>query len=294
LSNNQSNVFVVKASKENLNESMRRLLLNFSIPIHKKKIGIKLNLCDYRTRESGATSDPLVVEALVNALKEQKAGTIYFIENDASGMNADIAFRFLGFKKLAEKHNCVLVNLANKKWTQKEIEGTYFKKIHIPDLFSELDVLINHPKMKTHGLTKVTLGLKNLAFGCMKEKFKVKHHKRIDETIVDYVRVIRSNLTIVDGFIALEKWGPTHGYPKQLGLIVGGTDMIAVDSFCARLMGFNPQQISHIKKAYDAKIGEMKYNLEGDITENEMNNYSFEFDRFKHMINAYATKYGIL
>ena len=54
----------------------------------------------------------------------------------------------------------------------------------------------------------------------------------------------RKYFTCVDGIIAGEKEGPLHALPKEVGLIVGGFNPVAVDLACIKLMGFNFKKIS--------------------------------------------------
>ncbi|MCL4553146.1 MAG: DUF362 domain-containing protein, partial [Candidatus Marsarchaeota archaeon] len=52
---------------------------------------------------------------------------------------------------------------------------------------------------------------------------------------------------LVDGIVAGEAEGPLSPTPKPCGLLVGGFDPVAVDSICARLMGFDEMQIPMIR-----------------------------------------------
>src|SRR5215470_16208835 len=53
---------------------------------------------------------------------------------------------------------------------------------------------------------------------------------------------------IADGIIAMEGNGPLNGTPRPLGRIVLGDDPVAADATCARLMGFDPEKIVHIRE----------------------------------------------
>src|SRR5712691_3644586 len=64
-----SKVSVVKCSGEERRTAMARLIQLLGLPETAKRIAIKLNLCDYRKWETGATSDPKVLGALLEALR---------------------------------------------------------------------------------------------------------------------------------------------------------------------------------------------------------------------------------
>jgi len=58
-------------------------------------------------------------------------------------------------------------------------------------------------------------------------------------------------LSIVDGIAAMEGNGPVAGTRREAGILVGGSDPVAVDTVCARLMGFDEKRLPLIARAYD-------------------------------------------
>ncbi len=57
--------------------------------------------------------------------------------------------------------------------------------------------------------------------------------------------------SIVDGIIAMEGNGPVAGDAKPVGILIAGVNPVAVDTTCARLMGFDEGKIQLIKKAFE-------------------------------------------
>jgi uncharacterized protein (DUF362 family) len=110
--------------------------------------------------------------------------------------------------------------------------------------------------MKTCGHTLVTLSIKNL-FGVLRQVKKNKMHSRLDEILPYLVKTIRHDLIVVDGIVAMEGNGPVIGTPKEMNIIVTGVNPVAVDSICARIMGFEPSEIRHILKSHEIGLGEM-------------------------------------
>jgi len=112
--------------------------------------------------------------------------------------------------------------------------------------------------MKTHSDTQVTLGLKNM-FGLLPDTPKSKYHNLgIDEVIVDINSLCKPSLTIIDGFVAMEGSGPVSGQPIEMGLVIAGKDVVSTDTIASKVMGFDPYEIDHIKKAAKKGLGEMK------------------------------------
>ena len=77
----------------------------------------------------------------------------------------------------------------------------------------------------------------------------------ISKVIVDINTVIKPALTVIDGFVAMEGRGPTDGTPVKMDLIIAGKDVVATDATAARIMGFDPAEISHIRTAAQKGLG---------------------------------------
>jgi len=75
------------------------------------------------------------------------------------------------------------------------------------------------------------------------------HWKGIQESILDLCATVPVHFVIADGIVAMEGNGPLNGgTPRPLGSIVIADDPVAADATCARLMGFNPGRIVHIRE----------------------------------------------
>src|SRR5271157_2882584 len=76
----------------------------------------------------------------------------------------------------------------------------------------------------------------------------VLHWKGIQESILDLCATIPIRFVIADGILAMEGNGPLNGTARPLGKIVLSNDPVAADASCARLMGFEPDRITHIRE----------------------------------------------
>jgi uncharacterized protein (DUF362 family) len=219
------------------------------------KVLIKVNFITTKTWETGATTDPIVVEAIIRRLKNLPV-KIYVVESDATGTNADKAFEVTGMKEMCEQNGVECLNLRHVKDTVKiQIsEGETLRSIKIPRIVAE-SAVISAAKLKTHTETTVTLGMKNM-FGLLPDKMKMKYHFRgISKVIVDINTVLRPTVTVIDGFVGMEGRGPVRGDAVQMDLIIAGRDPVATDATAARIMGVDPHEVSHILKAYDKGLG---------------------------------------
>jgi len=75
-----------------------------------------------------------------------------------------------------------------------------------------------------------------------------------------------------------------YGVPKNLGLLIGGTDVVAADAFCSKLVGFHPHFVGHIRKAAKMKVGKMKFHASADFDLGSSNEYQLEFSKFWYYV----------
>jgi uncharacterized protein (DUF362 family) len=72
--------------------------------------------------------------------------------------------------------------------------------------------------------------------------------KGIQESILDLCATVPVHFVIADGIVAMEGNGPLNGTPRPMAKIVLADDPVAADATCARLMGFEPDRIVHIRE----------------------------------------------
>jgi uncharacterized protein (DUF362 family) len=221
------------------------------------RILIKVNFITYKTWDTGATTDPIVVEAIIHKLRELPA-KVYVVESDATMTNADRAFEKTGMKDMCERNGIEHLNL---RYEEDKVElaipdGEALKSITVPRIVTE-SAVISAAKLKTHRDTGVTLGMKNM-FGLLPEKFKGKYHlKGISKVVTDINTVLKPALTVIDGFVGMEGSGPINGTPIKMDLIIAGTDTVATDATACRAMGIDPHEIRHIRKAHEKGLGKI-------------------------------------
>jgi uncharacterized protein (DUF362 family) len=219
------------------------------------KVLIKVNFITDKTWETGATTDPMVVEAIIEKLKKLPV-TINVVESDATMTNADKAFEKTGMKEMCTRNGIECINL---RYVQEKVKinipnEEVLGSITVPKIVTE-SAIISAAKLKTHMSTGVTLGMKNM-FGLLPDKFKAKYHTRgISKVIVDINTVIKPVLTVIDGFIGMEGHGPVDGTPIQMDLIIASKDVVAADATGCRVMGIDPHTLSHIHRANEKGLG---------------------------------------
>jgi uncharacterized protein (DUF362 family) len=242
-------------SSKNLNELISQSITDcgFEVNHSVKTVVIKPNLCYYWGPSTGNTTDPKLVSAVIDYVRQKYGDVdIKIAEADASAMRTKYAFPVLGYSQLAAEKKVDLVNLSEVEAEEKKvtINGQELT-LKIPQILVKSDLFINMPKLKTMKATTITCAMKNL-FGANAIPRKVRYHKHLPEAIIGMNKSLRPHLTIVDGIVALG----TH--PIRLNLIITGTDSFSVDWVAAQVMGFSPAKIEFLKLAVKEQMGSPK------------------------------------
>ncbi len=124
----------------------------------------------------------------------------------------------------------------------------------------EVDVIITLPKLKTHAQMTLTGALKNqygLIPGTLKSHwhFRMQQPEWLASLILDIHRVARPSLVIMDAVTAMEGKGPSAGNPRQVGVILAGRDLAAVDTVACHLIGLNPMRVPLLTAARQQEFG---------------------------------------
>ncbi len=209
---------------------------------------IKPNICNAKNPEGIVITDFRIIEAVVKLIHEN-GNELTIVESDNISGKADDRIKKSGLMYLLDELDVPFLNLSHDDYEEHEVAGTILK---IPKTIKDADYFINLPKIKTCAHTLVTLGIKNL-YGVFQCANKGKLHKHLDEILPFLAEMVGSDLIIMDGVNCMEGNGPVIGNPICMNLVLASRNLIAMDSVCSRLMGYDPLKISHI--ALSAKRG---------------------------------------
>lgn len=285
-----SQVVNVRAEYAQLNPAFSKIFEHIGLNLldEARRIVIKINLCDYKPPETGATTHPRFLEGFLQWMDSKSIHSdVCVVESDASQARPDLISRWLGIDQIIQRYGARWVNLSKDTWSRKRIRGLRFHSLKVPDTIAQSDVLISMAKMKTHSLTTISCSLKN-QFGCIMFPRKVKFHRFLDEAVVDACTAMKPDIAIVDGIIGMGgPKGPIDGVPIHAGLVLAGTDPVAVDSACAKFMGLNPRRIRHLRMAEFSGLGSMSFELVGDGVATDIP--SFEANEIYRRMLKFAT-----
>ncbi|MBW2120703.1 MAG: DUF362 domain-containing protein [Deltaproteobacteria bacterium] len=223
-----------------------------------QKVLLKPNLLVSSTPQKGVTTHPMVVKAVIEMVKA--AGGVPVVgDSPAVGTALRVAAK-AGIAQVAEEAGCRVVDF-REILRVRAPEGFIFRRFEVAREAVESDFVINLPKIKTHGQMLLTLGVKNM-FGCVPGTRKAAWHLKagVDRTyfarmLVELYSTLKPGLTVMDGIVAMEGNGPSSGTARPLGMILAGTDCVALDSTVTHILGLPRERLWTTQAAIECGIG---------------------------------------
>ncbi len=202
-----------------------------------ERVLIKPNLCTHELKDGVTTSKDLLA-CLVRILRE-RTSNVFIGETESFGKD---------FEKLEKNFDldCGLVNLSR---VESRIVDSPFGALPLPQIALESRI-INVPVLKTHGLTSLTLGIKNL-FGLLQTRQKSRYHGAIDELLVYLLEMFKPAINILDASYSMDGDGPTSGKVKRTDFLMASRNVISLDAAACEAAGINPKSIKHIRMAME-------------------------------------------
>jgi hypothetical protein len=137
------------------------------------------------------------------------------------------------------------------------VGGRVLSDITTFELVTRMDAIISVPILKTHDQGQITLALKNLKGLVIDADKRRIHQIGMFEGAVDLVSHFKPVFAVVDAIIGQEGMGPLLGLPVEMGLVVAGRDLVAVDAIAGRVMGFAPDEVPITVTAAARGLGTM-------------------------------------
>lgn len=219
------------------------------------RVLIKPNLVTDKEAAFSVTTNPHFVYAVIRCLKDIGVENITVADCPGGSLllfsqMTDI-YRRTGYGFLDE-----YVTL-NTDFESRDIFGQrdfVNSKFNIINAVADADYIINIPKLKTHNLTCITAGVKNL-FGCIpglqKPAFHAKYPAKEDfsNMLVELAATVKPDFTIVDAIDIMEGNGPTNGKKRHLGVTFSSKDVFTLDKFITEMLDIPIEKVSTLSAA---------------------------------------------
>ncbi len=257
------------------------------------KILLKPNILSAKEPERAVTTHPEIIRTVIQWLKQFNPSKIIVAESSGTYKRGatDEAFKESGIQKVCESEKIEWTSFERTQRKTYSIKNPLvLEEIVASDLLEDVDIIINLPKIKTHGQCILTCCIKNM-FGTLILGNKARIHAkfptkdRFGAALADIYSVSKPQLTIIDGYLCQEGQGPSAGDIVKLDLIIAGYDPVALETAVCKIIDFNPREISYIIKAEEKGLGSTDLS-KCEILGESINNVKRKFKKPKtHIIS---------
>lgn len=212
-------------------------------------------------------TDPCVLDALLAYLRDHGYNRLAVMESSTAGNFTRLVFQVAGYERICRRYGAEAVYLDEGPTAKVTLKGEQ-RPIRIPRRL--LEEIINRgnnaylclPKLKTHSMTRVTLGVKSQqAFPIDEERMRFHNHERLHRRLAALFALTRPDFCIIEGLNAT-----AHGhFPVTtlleeclvpMNVLIGGQDTLATDAVGARVLGYGLQEVEHLRLCAEWGLGE--------------------------------------
>lgn len=221
---------------------------------------VKPNIGWDRAPEQAANTHPEVVAAVARLCLEAGAASVTVLDRTCNDQR--LCYRRSGIEEavtaIADRR-ARIVHPDERRYRSVSIPGG--KALTAWEFYEDAiaaDVFINVPIAKHHGLTVLTLSMKNVMGVIGGNRGRI--HSDFEDKVVDLNLGLRSHLVVLDATRVLLARGPQGGSLADVahpGVVVAGTDVVAVDAYATRFFSRRPQDVPHIVRAAERGLGTM-------------------------------------
>ncbi len=220
---------------------------------------VKPNIGWDRTPELAANTNPDLVKELVTMCYKAGAKTVKIFDRTCN--DAKRCYKNSGIAKAAEE--------AGAKVDYVSESSSFYDVVTAPDAVTlktwsvyqdvmKANVVINVPILKHHGISGLTVSMKNLMGIIGGDRGEI--HQGIDKNLSDLTRIIPVELVVVDAYRILTGHGPQGGNASDVRLgnqIIVCTNPVMADAYATKLFGLEPSRTGFLKVASERGLGEI-------------------------------------
>ena len=221
------------------------------------RVALKPNLLMKKDPSRAVTTHPSLIKALSLLIKE--AGGSAAIMDGPGSLYSERALRGIygstGMQAVAEETGAEL-NYDLAAFKIDNPGGKYIRRLTVIKPLVDRDIIINVPKMKSHGQMVFTGAVKNM-FGAIPGLMKMEYHIRMPDychfadTLIDIFLSVKPALNIMDAVVAMDGEGPSAGNPKKVGFILASENAFALDMAIMALVGVKPDEVPVLRCAIE-------------------------------------------
>ena len=215
---------------------------------------IKPNISWARAPQLAATTHPEVLKSVIELCQEAGAKKIKIADHTIHG--ARRCFAVTGASAVAKQTGTDLVFPRSSLMKEMKLNGHRLDVWPVFTPILEADKLINLPVAKVHGLSDLTLGMKNWIGAVGGRRYAL--HQDIHQTIVDLAQFFKPTVTLIDATRVMTQNGPSGGSMADVAVmnrLILSNDPVAADARAAGMFGYAPDDIGFIRLAKKWQLG---------------------------------------
>ena len=238
----------------------------------------------------GVITTSRIVEDMVVLLKERGIDDIRIGEGtvlrDPKDMATQLhAFENLGYGTLNKRYGVKSVNIWQRPFEKVDLGDGVEVNFNTDILHS--DFVVDLPVMKTHSMTTVSLGIKNLKGMIDIPSRKKCHNTHPQKDLHFWVSRLADKMppmfTLIDGIYTSERGPNIDGRMHRSNLLAASADVLSADMVGAKLLGHEPSAVPHLVHAarrHQRPLDLSDIELAGEPIESaaKIHGYDFEYN----------------
>ena len=221
--------------------------------------------------ETADVVGPESLRTIIQFVKKNNPLRIVVATGSAGKSTAEV-MKIVGYDKIILEEQVEFLDLNHGPFTRINLNHNSPSGTNLHKLYDEMTFLISFTQLKIHNVATMSGAIKNIALGWppTEEHGHPKVNLGIHNDIHGFIRAmaekVKIDLSIVSSNPVMVGTGPHGGVPKHTGIVVSGTDPIAVDTIGARFLGFKTDAIRYLwdLKNMNIGVGEVKeMNIKG-------------------------------
>jgi len=229
---------------------------------------------------------PELVRAVIEYWKEHGAKKIYLFENSTQSNFTRLVYEITGYAQICRETGAIPVYLDEgpgeifkfKGSDEYQCDEFELPKFVTHNLIKDKDknLYISLPKLKTHSMAGITMGVKNQWAFPRQDHRGYDHNFLLGSKLADVLSYVRPDFTIIEGVE-----GTIYGhYPVTaladtavlpLKVLVAGANVVATDMVGASVFGLTVDDIPHLKLAIERGLSEgvksmADIDIDGDVS----------------------------
>ncbi len=207
-----------------------------------------------------ATTHPELLSEIVRLCFQAGAASVVVTDNPIN--DPESCFALTGIAEAAKNAGAVVMPPREQYFHRFTLPGGKLIKdwplLRAP--FEGVDKVIGAAPLKDHHRSGASMTMKNW-YGLLGGRRNV-FHQDVHTIITELAMMVKPSLVILDGVTAMMTNGPTGGSLSDLkptGMMIAGTDQVAVDAFGAELLDRSASDLPFLLKAEAAGVGSANY-----------------------------------